>query len=174
MGNVCKFKLNKRNSIAILSLANLCVLSASMVNANAVIGRASSAASSLVRTQVTRARSVSSTLQSGVSVNSLNQRLTNLEQQRTIESQKQNHPFNKAITAASVFSGGMLVIGVVGGILQTAAFREMSNRHAKQNEQTQKHLTEKRDEFQNVEVPEAENYIINYYKDNYGIDITKK
>lgn len=172
MGNVCKFKLNKRNSIALLSLSNLCVLSASMVNANAMIGRVGNAASSLIRTQIQQSARRMSTL-STTSI-SLNQRVTALEQQRTIESQKQNHPFNKAIAVGSVFSGAMLVAGVVGGILQTAAFRDMSNRHAKQNEQVQKHLTEKRDEFQNIEVPEAENYIINYYKDNYGIDITKK
>ncbi len=184
MGNVCKFKLNKNKSMLTFALINICVLSGSLVSANAsIIRRVSSVASSIgnvtnrsqnVR-RVSSPLSRSSQLNSTLDINNLNQRLTEIETQRTVEQQRPNHPFNKLVANSSgVLSGAMLVTGVVGGIVQQAKFREMVNEQAYESEQVQKDLTEKRDHFQNVEIPEAEDYIINYYKENYGIDITQK
>ena len=183
MGNVCKFKLNKNKSMLTFALINICVLSGSLVSANAsIIRRVSSVASSIgnvtnrsqhVR-RVSSSLSRSSQLNSTLDINNLNQRLTEIETQRTVEQQRPNHPFNKLVAASGVLSGAMLVTGVVGGIAQQAKFREMVNEQAYESEQVQKDLTEKRDHFQNVEIPEAEDYIINYYKENYGIDITQK
>lgn len=183
MGNVCKFKLNKNKSMLTFALINICVLSGSLVSANAsIIRRApsvvSSIASAMNRSQnvrrVSSSLSTSSRLNPTSTINTLNQRLTEIETQRTIEQQRPNHPFNKVVAASGVVSGAMLVAGVVGGIVQQAKFREMVNEQAYESEQVQKDLTEKRDHFQNVEIPEAEDYIINYYKENYGIDITQR
>lgn len=186
MGNVCKFKLSKKKLTATLALVNLCVLSGSLVSANASMVRRMPSVASSVRNVVSATRpqnnvrrpssslSTSSRISVTGGINNLNQRLTVLESQRVIEDQRSNHVFNKVVAASGILSGAMLVAGVVGGIAQQASFRAMVNDQAYESEQVQKDLNEKRDHFQEVEVPEAEDYIINYYKENYGIDITNK
>ena len=67
-----------------------------------------------------------------------------------------------------------MVAGVVGGVIQQAKFIEFSSEQAKIDQTVQEDLTDKRYHFQEVEVPEAEQYIIDYYKENFGIDITKQ
>lgn len=103
----------------------------------------------------------------------LNQRLSNLEHQRATENARNKHPFNKAVMIAGVTSSATLVAGLVGGIIQQFNFRDLAEKQAARDQLVQEDLTKKRREFEDNEVKEAEQYIIDYYDKNFGIDITK-
>ena len=135
------------------------------------VGRAST--TSLRRASTTSGLNSNNRLSTG-SLSALNQRLTNLETQRSLEVQKNNHMFNKVIMVSGLISSAAMVAGVVGGVIQQAKFIEFSSEQAKIDQKVQEDLTDKRYHFQEVEVPEAEQYIIDYYKENFGIDITKQ
>ena len=135
------------------------------------VGRAST--TSLRRASTTSGLNSNNRLSTG-SLSALNQRLTNLETQRSLEVQKNNHMFNKVIMVSGLISSAAMVAGVVGGVIQQAKFIEFSSEQAKIDQTVQEDLTDKRYHFQEVEVPEAEQYIIDYYKENFGIDITKQ
>ena len=135
------------------------------------VGRAST--TSLRRASTTSGLNSNNRLSTG-SLSALNQRLTNLETQRNLEVQKNNHKFNKAIIVSGLISSAAMVAGVVGGVIQQAKFIEFSSEQAKIDQTVQEDLTDKRYHFQEVEVPEAEQYIIDYYKENFGIDITNQ
>lgn len=190
-------KLNFRNKkvIALSTLASFCITTPLICSGDEVsasmLARAGSSASrslgsslgriSVGRASTTSLRRVSTTsglnsnnrLSTG-SLSALNQRLTNLETQRNLEVQKNNHKFNKAIIVSGLISSAAMVAGVVGGVIQQAKFIEFSSEQAKIDQTVQEDLTDKRYHFQEVEVPEAEQYIIDYYKENFGIDITKQ
>ena len=190
-------KLNFRNKkvIALSTLASFCITTPLICSGDEVsasmLARAGSSASrslgsSLDRISVGRASTTSlrrASTTSGLnsnnrlstgSLSALNQRLTNLETQRNLEVQKNNHKFNKAIIVSGLISSAAMVAGVVGGVIQQAKFIEFSSEQAKIDQTVQEDLTDKRYHFQEVEVPEAEQYIIDYYKENFGIDITKQ
>lgn len=190
-------KLNFRNKkvIALSTLASFCITTPLICSGDEVsasmLARAGSSASrslgsSLGRISVGRASTTSlrrASTTSGLnsnnrlstgSLSALNQRLTNLETQRNLEVQKNNHKFNKAIIVSGLISSAAMVAGVVGGVIQQAKFIEFSSEQAKIDQTVQEDLTDKRYHFQEVEVPEAEQYIIDYYKENFGIDITKQ
>ena len=190
-------KLNFRNKkvIALSTLASFCITTPLICSGDeasaSMLARAGSSASrslgsSLGRISVGRASTTSlrrASTTSGLnsnnrlstgSLSALNQRLTNLETQRNLEVQKNNHKFNKAIIFSGPISSAAMVAGVVGGVIQQAKFIEFSSEQAKIDQTVQEDLTDKRYHFQEVEVPEAEQYIIDYYKENFGIDITKQ
>ena len=190
-------KLNFRNKkvIALSTLASFCITTPLICSGDeasaSMLARAGSSASrslgsSLGRISVGRASTTSlrrASTTSGLnsnnrlstgSLSALNQRLTNLETQRNLEVQKNNHKFNKAIIVSGLISSAAMVAGVVGGVIQQAKFIEFSSEQAKIDQTVQEDLTDKRYHFQEVEVPEAEQYIIDYYKENFGIDITKQ
>lgn len=190
-------KLSFRNKkvIALSTLASFCITTPFICSDNeasaSMLARAGSSASrslgsSLGRISVGRASTTSlrrASTTSGLnsnnrlstgSLSALNQRLTNLETQRNLEVQKNNHKFNKAIIVSGLISSAAMVAGVVGGVIQQAKFIEFSSEQAKIDQTVQEDLTDKRYHFQEVEVPEAEQYIIDYYKENFGIDITNQ
>lgn len=185
-------KLNFKNKkvIALSTLASFCITtpliysndeaSASMLaRAGSSVSRSlrngtnvrRNSSTSLRRTSTT---SVLNTSTSRISTSALNQRLTDLETQRNLEVQRNNHTFNKVVMVSGLVSSAAMVAGVVGGVIQQAKFIEFSSEQAKTDQMVQEDLTDKRYHFQEVEVPEAEQYIIDYYKDNFGIDITKQ
>ena len=190
-------KLNFRNKkvIALSTLASFCITTPFICSDNeasaSMLARAGSNASRSLRsslggTSVGRASTTSlrrASTTSGLnsnnristgSLSALNQRLTNLETQRSLEVQKNNHMFHKVIMVSGLISSAAMVAGVVGGVIQQAKFIEFSSEQAKIDQKVQEDLTDKRYHFQEVEVPEAEQYIIDYYKENFGIDITKQ
>ena len=190
-------KLNFRNKkvIALSTLASFCITTPLICSGDeasaSMLARAGSSASrslgsSLGRISVGRASTTSlrrASTTSGLnsnnrlstgSLSALNQRLTNLETQRNLKKKKNNHKFNKAIIVSGLISSAAMVAGVVGGVIQQAKFIEFSSEQAKIDQTVQEDLTDKRYHFQEVEVPEAEQYIIDYYKENFGIDITKQ
>ena len=190
-------KLNFRNKkvIALSTLASFCITTPLICSGDEVsasmLARAGSSASrslgsslrvtTVRRTSTTSLRRASTTsglnsnnrLSTG-SLSALNQRLTDLEIQRNLETQKNNHTFNKVVMTSGLISSAAMVAGVVGGVVQQAKFIEFSSEQAKIDQTVQEDLTDKRYHFQEVEVPEAEQYIIDYYKENFGIDITKQ
>ena len=190
-------KLNFRNKkvIALSTLASFCITTPLICSGDEVsasmLARAGSSASrslgsslrgtTVRRTSTTSLRRASTTsglnsnnrLSTG-SLSALNQRLTDLEIQRNLETQKNNHTFNKVVMTSGLISSAAMVAGVVGGVVQQAKFIEFSSEQAKIDQKVQEDLTDKRYHFQEVEVPEAEQYIIDYYKENFGIDITKQ
>lgn len=103
---------------------------------------------------------------------SLSRRLNALERNLQIEDQRRNHPLNKVIVASGLVSGAMLITGVVSGIIQQTRIMELNEKQVERDQKLQKDLSNMRDVFNNKEVPEAEKHIIDYYKDNFGIDIT--
>lgn len=191
-------KLNFKNKkvIALSTLASFCIAtpfihsnneaSASMlVRAGSSMGRSlggslrrmSSSKSSTIssrRTSSASSLNLSNRLSTGSQLSALNQRLTNLETQRNLEVQRNNNKFNKAIMVSGFISTAAMVAGVVGGVVQQANFISFSSKQANTDQMVQEDLTDRRNYFQEIEVPEAEKYIIDYYKENFGIDITKQ
>ncbi len=106
-------------------------------------------------------------------INSLNQRLATLEESTILESQRANHLFTKAVVASGLVASGAMVAGVIGGVLQQSKFIEYTKEQAQMDQEVQENITNMRNHFQKTEVPEAEQYIIDYYKQNFGMDITK-
>ena len=104
---------------------------------------------------------------------SLSQRLSSLENHLQIEQQRGNHPFNKLVMVSGVLGSSMVVVGTVAGIVQQKNFMSLTEEQARTDQAVQADLNNKRDHFNNVEIPEAEKTIIEYYKTNYGIDITQ-
>ena len=190
-------KLSFRNKkvIALSTLASFCITTPFICSDNeasaSMLARAGSNASrslrsslggtSVGRDSTTSLRRASTTsglnsnnrLSTG-SLSALNQRLTNLETQRSLEVQKNNHMFNKVIMVSGLISSAAIVAGVIGGVVQQSKFIDFSNQQAQADQMVQEDLTDKRYHFQEVEVPEAEQYIIDYYKENFGIDITNQ
>ncbi len=172
---------SKLKVLGILSTAGAFLGSSTLVFANPLgrtssLSRTSSIRSSVSSRGLSRAGSNISTslkVSTGSQLDMLNARIKSLENARDIEQQRANHPFNKAVVASGILSSGMLVAGVVGGIAQQLKFKDLADEQAKTDQQVQEDLTNKRYYFQEVEVKEAEQYIIDYYKNNYGIDITK-
>lgn len=107
-------------------------------------------------------------------LNDLSNKVENIEISRNLENQRNNHMLNKTIVASGLISSAALVAGVVGGIIQQSKFTQLAQEQAKKDQAVQEDLNLRRKYFQNKEVPEAEQYIIDYYRENYGIDITKK
>lgn len=192
-------KLNFKNKkvIALSTLASFCITTPLIYSNDeasaSMLARAGSSASrslrsslggtTVRRTSTTSLRRVSTTsglntstnrLSAGSQLSALNQRLNDLETQRSLEVQRNNHGFNKAIMVSGLIASASMVAGVVGGVAQQAKFIEFSSQQAKTDQMVQEDLNDKRYHFQEVEVPEAEQYIIDYYKDNFGIDITKQ
>lgn len=192
-------KLNFRNKkvIALSTLASFCI-TAPLIYSNdeasaSMLARAGSSASrslrsslggtSVRRTSATGLRRTSTTSGLNTSTNrislnnqlsALNQRLDNLETQKSLEVQRSNHTFNKVVMASGFVASAAMVAGVIGGVVQQSNFIKFSSDQAKADQMVQEDLNDKRYHFQEVEVPEAEQYIIDYYKDNFGIDITKQ
>lgn len=192
-------KLNFRNKkvIALSTLASFCITTPLICSGDeasaSMLARAGSSASrslgsslrgtTVRRTSNTSSRRLSTTsglntstnrLSTGSQLSALNQRLTDLEIQRNLETQKNNHTFNKVVMTSGLISSAAIVAGVIGGVVQQSKFIDFSNQQAQADQMVQEDLTEKRYYFQEVEVPRAEEYIINYYKENFGIDITKQ
>lgn len=105
--------------------------------------------------------------------NNLSQRLGALEHNLEIENQRKNHILNKVVVASGLVSGAMLITGVVGGIIQQARMMDLNKEQAEKDQKLQSDLTNMREVFNKKEIPEAEKHIIDYYKENFGIDITK-
>lgn len=105
--------------------------------------------------------------------NNLSQRLGVLEHNLEIENQRKNHILNKVVVASGLVSGAMLITGVVGGIIQQARMMDLNKEQAEKDQKLQSDLTNMREVFNKKEIPEAEKHIIDYYKENFGIDITK-
>ena len=192
-----KLNLLSKKSI---SLILLCATAPFVVSqdANAILGRVGGAARNLgnnVRNSIRRSSTSSiasrssriNTVRSGSStsnlvsssvgnskLNELSQKVQILEANRDLEIQKNNHKLNKAIVVSGLISSGALVAGVVGGIIQQSKFTKLSQEQAEKDQDVQEDLNVRKKYFQNKEIPEAEQYIIDYYKENYGIDISKK
>lgn len=192
-------KLNFKNKkvIALSTLASFCITApfiCSNCEANAsLVSRVGSSVrnlgsslrgtSSIRRTSTIGVQRIQTTsglntstnrLSTSSQLSALNQRLNDLEAQRSLEAQRNNHTFNKAIMASGLISSAAIVAGVVGGVVQQAKFIEAASQQAQIDQMVQEDLTDKRYHFQEVEVPEAEQYIIDYYRNNFGIDITKQ
>lgn len=171
-------------SVGLVALAGVCfTTSIGCYRASAMVNGLRSGAS--------RAASISSSLSSGlrrassasslgggavgsIRLSTLNQRLSNLESQRQAEITKNKSAFNKAIMISGVVSSASIVAGVIGGIIQQSKFIGLSSDQSRLDQKVQEDLSSMRYTLQEKEIPEAENHIINYYKENYGIDITKK
>lgn len=201
MGNKLNFKIERNKVISLGTLASLCVTmpcvysgdraSASMGRVGSVVSRATS--SNLNRniggrnTLTNKTSSISSSISTGSRIStspsrlpstssnltSLSQRLLTLENQRELEIQKSQHPLTKTLIVSGLVSSGALVAGVVGGLIQQSGFRDLQKQQAEIDQSVQEDLTNKRYYFQEKEIPEAEQTIIDYYKENYGIDITQ-
>lgn len=192
MSKVNKFNVLKNKKIIALStLVAFCstplILNHKKANASMIsrVGSVASKASKTIRgtyptTSRLRTGSLRSTTSSNLSTSHLSNNLSmlqrkvnELEQQRSLEAQRGNHPLSKVVVGSGLVSGAMLVAGVVGGVIQQSKFMDLNKQQADKDQQVQQNLTSMRDIFNNKEVPEAEKHIINYYKDNFGIDITK-
>lgn len=192
-------KLNFRNKkvIALSTLASFCITAPFICSDNeasaSMLARAGSSVSRSLRSGLsgTTVRRTSSTglrrtstssalntstnrITTGGQLSSLTQRINDLEAQKNLEAQRNSHPFNKAVMISGLISSAAIVAGVIGGVVQQSKFIDFSNQQAQADQMVQEDLTQKRYHFQEVEVPEAEQYIIDYYKDNFGIDITKQ
>lgn len=202
MGNKLNFKIERNKAISLGTLASLCVTMPCVYSgdrASASMGRAGSVASRVVtganlnrsiggrNSLPNRTSSTSSRISTGSRIStapsrlpstssnltSLSQRLQVLENQREIEIQKSQHPLTKTLIVSGLVSSGALVAGVVGGLIQQSGFRDLQKQQAEIDQDVQEDLTNKRYYFQEKEIPEAEQTIIDYYKENYGIDITQ-
>lgn len=176
-----KISFKNKVSVGLVALAGICFTtsigcyraSAAINGLRSGIRRAGSITSSLSN-GLRRSASVSSLRSTGGPLSALNQRLSNLESQRNTEMIKNRSWFNKAIMASGVISSASIVAGVIGGIVQQSKFIGLSNEQSKLDQKVQEDLSNKRYTLQEKEIPEAERYIIDYYKENYGVDITKK
>ena len=106
------------------------------------------------------------------SANSLASRVEALETQQKIEAGRADHPFNKAVVASGLVASAAMVAGVVGGIIQQSKFTQFTKDQTEKDQKVQEDINAMKQVFQKKEFPEAEQYIIDYYKKNYGIDIT--
>ena len=201
MGNKLKFKIERNKAISLGTLASLCVTMPCVYSgdrASAIMGRVGSVVSRATRSNLNRniggrntlpnrTSSISSSISTGSRIStapsrlpstsqnlaSLSQRLQTLENQRELEIQKSQHPLNKTLIVTGLVSSGALVAGVVGGLIQQTGFRDLQKQQAEIDQSVQEDLTNKRYYFQEKEIPEAEQTIIDYFKENYGIDITQ-
>ncbi len=202
MGNKLNFKIERNKVISLGTLASLCVTMPCVYSgdrASASMGRAGSVASRVVtgvnlnrsiggrNSLPNRTSSTSSSISTGSRIStspsrlpstssnltSLSQRLLTLENQRELEIQKSQHPLTKTLIVSGLVSSGALVAGVVGGLIQQSGFRDLQKQQAEIDQSVQEDLANKRYYFQEKEIPEAEQTIIDYYKENYGIDITQ-
>lgn len=171
-------------SVGLVALAGVCfTTSIGCYRASAMVNG--------LRSGVSRAASMNSTLSNGlrrassasslgggagqsIRLSALNQRLNNLETQRQAEISKNKSIFNKAIMISGVISSASIVAGVIGGIIQQSKFIGLSSDQSRLDQKVQEDLNNMRYTLQEKEIPEAEKHIIDYYKEHYGLDITKK
>lgn len=177
MGNNRK-SINKTLALGVLASTGFCLSSQVVAEAN-TLSRSSSRVSSISRVSSVGSSisSVRRPMTSGtltrLQLQDLNQRVLNIETEKIMESQRTKHPFNKAVMVSGVVSSAALVGGIVGGLIQQVKFRDLAERQSYKDQLVQEDLVQKRNEFEEKEIPEAEQYIIDYYKENFGIDITQ-
>lgn len=177
-----KISFKNKVSIGLVALAGICfTTSIGCDKANAMVGglrnglsrvgsiRRAAGNSGLRRASTSNLRSSTQT-----QLSAINQRLSNLESHREIEINRNNSKFNKAVMISGVVSSASIVAGVIGGIIQQSKFIGLSSEQSQLDQKVQEDLSNKRYNLQEKEIPEAEKYIIDYYKENFGIDITKK
>lgn len=179
-----KNKMNFKNkvSIGLVALAGICFTTS--IGCDKASAMVAGLRNSLSRTSSIRSAVGSSGLRRSSTYNlgnstqqqlsALNQRLSNLESHREMETRKNNSGFNRAVMISGVVSSASIVAGVIGGIIQQSKFIGLSSEQSQLDQKVQEDLSNKRYNLQEKEIPEAERYIIDYYKENYGIDITKK
>lgn len=172
----------KSFSIGLATLAGICFTTSigynrasAMVNGlRSSINRIGSIRGAVGNSGLRRASTSNLSQPVSTQLSALNQRLSNLETYRDAETARNNSRFNKAIMISGVVSSASIVAGVIGGIIQQSKFIGLSSEQSQLDQKVQEDLSNKRYYLQEKEIPEAEKYIINYYKENYGIDITKK
>lgn len=121
---------------------------------------------------IVRTNSVSNSTNQNLT--SLSQRLDVLEANQMIDIQRANHPFNKAVMTSGLIASAAMVAGVVGGIVQQSKFTQFTKEQTEKDQEVQEDLNNMKNHFQKNEVPEAEQYIIDYYQENFGVDISNK
>lgn len=174
-----------KSSIFLATLAGVCFTTSVgclSYKANAAIGGGLRRAASFAGSVTGGIRRASTLGQAGVGntgplssqITALNSRLTNLETQRNLEISKNNSTFNKAVMISGLVSSAAIVAGVIGGVVQQAKFIGLSRTQTETDQKIQQDLSNLRYSFQEQDIPEAEKTIINYYKENYGVDITQK
>ena len=103
----------------------------------------------------------------------LAERVGQIEATQLAEIARNKHPVNKAVAGLGILGSTVMVVGTVAGLIQQVGFMNQATHQQLEQQRVQNELDKLRDEFNRLEIPQAEQEIIDYYKNNYGIDITK-